>query len=333
MAHLAQNRPAALLRRPRQRWLGALLFALGGLGLMQTARVLGQAGASISTDVEIAALLDEIEASTAKQDRFDREVSELSSKRDQVRRDLRGRVRALYRVTRIGLAPLAGGLDSVLRHVAGVKRLRRVVEKQALQLGSLDSQAKSLRAEAGKLSQTLERARVRLTTLQSSPRSSRDAIGALGDDASSDRPLGEGSSVYGLRLVDPAPIASFDAERGNLASPVTGDVRMVAGRRKESDGPGLEFQAPLGTPVRAVAAGRVAFSDRYGSYGRLVILDHGGGYYTVYGGLGAVEVRVGDDLSSEARIGSIGSDFSPTALFFEVRKGTRTLEPRSWLGL
>jgi len=64
-----------------------------------------------------------------------------------------------------------------------------------------------------------------------------------------------------------------------------------------------------------------------------VILDHGDGYYTVYGGLGAVEVRVGDDLSRSARIGSIGTDFSPPALFFEVRKGTRTLEPRSWLGL
>jgi septal ring factor EnvC (AmiA/AmiB activator) len=85
--------------------------------------------------------------------------------------------------------------------------------------------------------------------------------------------------------------------------------------------------------VRAVSAGRVAFSDRYGSYGRLVILDHGDGYYTVYGGLGAVEVRVGDDLSRQARIGSIGTDFAPAALFFEVRKGTRTLDPRAWLGL
>ena len=84
--------------------------------------------------------------------------------------------------------------------------------------------------------------------------------------------------------------------------------------------------------MRAVAAGRVAFSDRYGSYGRLVILDHGDGYYTVYGGLGSVEVRVGDDLSRNARLGSIGTDFTPSALFFEVRKGTRTLEPRAWLG-
>jgi septal ring factor EnvC (AmiA/AmiB activator) len=110
-------------------------------------------------------------------------------------------------------------------------------------------------------------------------------------------------------------------------------VRIRVARRDESDGPGLELQAPAGTPVRAVAAGRVAFSDRYGSYGRIVILDHGDGYYTVYGGLGAVEVRVGDDLSRDARIGSVGSDFNPPSLFFEVRKGTRTLEPRSWLGL
>jgi septal ring factor EnvC (AmiA/AmiB activator) len=136
-----------------------------------------------------------------------------------------------------------------------------------------------------------------------------------------------------MRVLDPSPTAGFEAERGKLGSPVTGDVRIAEGRRAESDGPGLEFQAPVGTPVRAVSAGRVAFSDRYGSYGRLVILDHGDGYYTVYGGLGAVEVRVGDDLSRQARIGSIGTDFSPSALFFEVRKGTRAMEPRSWLGL
>jgi len=42
---------------------------------------------------------------------------------------------------------------------------------------------------------------------------------------------------------------------------------------------------------------------------------------------------VGDDLSRDARIGGVGSDLTPNALFFEVRKGTRTLEPRAWLGM
>jgi murein DD-endopeptidase MepM/ murein hydrolase activator NlpD len=92
------------------------------------------------------------------------------------------------------------------------------------------------------------------------------------------------------------------------------------------------MQAPTGTPVRAAAAGRVAFSDRQGTYGRMVIVDHGNGYTTLYGGLGAVQVQVGDTLSQGARLGAIGNDFSPPALLFEVRRGSRSLPPRAWLG-
>jgi septal ring factor EnvC (AmiA/AmiB activator) len=308
-------------RRVQRLWLAAALV------LAQAGQVVGQRG--VSTDVEIAGLLDEIEVSTAKQERIDREVADLTARRDQTRRGLRAQVRSLYRITHSGLAPLAGGMDAVLRHVARVKRLRRIVEREAIELGSIESRSKTLRAQSGEVSQALQGARARLTALQSAPAGARNGVFVPDADG-----LARGAGdAYGIHLVDPAPVASFEASRGSLGSPVTGDVRIVPGRRAESDGPGLEFQAPVGTAVRAVAAGRVAFSDRYGSYGRLVIVDHGEGFYTVYGGLGSVEVRVGDDLSRQARIGSIGTDFSPSALFFEVRKGARTLEPRSWLGL
>lgn len=318
--HATQSKPA---RTRSLRLVGAAISAC----LLGNAGALGQSANGISTDVEIAGLLDEIEAATAKHDRFEREIGLLAARQTEGRRDLRAQVRALYRITRSGLTPIAGGVDAVLRHVARVKRLRRVVEREASQLGSLESRLRTLRADSGRANQTLEQARTRLTTLQSAPR--RHDFPSL---RSGGNDFGQGGD-YGLRLVDPAPTSSFESERGNLGSPVTGDVQIVSGRRPEGDGPMLEFRAPLGTAVRAAAPGRVAFSDRYGSYGRLVILDHGGGYYTVYGGLGSVEVRVGDDLSRQARIGSIGNDFTPNALYFEVRRGTRTLEPRAWLGL
>ncbi|MFI5307908.1 MAG: murein hydrolase activator EnvC family protein [Polyangiales bacterium] len=308
-----------------------LLLTLATTAALARVTLAAGQGAGINTDVEIAGLLDQIEATTARQERFEREVADLSTRHQETRNELKRQVRTLYRVTRAGLAPLAGGMDSVLRHVARVKRLRQVVQKQALLLGVLQAKQRSARGESSKAAQELKTARLRLSALQGAPQNAARAL-PLSDDGAAYRPAAESGS-YGLRLVDPAPVATFDSERGNLASPVMGEVRIASARRAESDGPGLEFQAAVGTPVRAVAAGRVAFSDRYGSYGRLVILDHGGGYYTVYGGLGSVEVRVGDDLSRQARIGSIGTDFSPSALFFEVRKGTRTLEPRGWLGL
>jgi murein hydrolase activator len=309
---------------PRLGWAALVLLGAAAPYALHAAAARGQ----VSTDIEVAALLDAIEVSTAQQERFARESADLSGQRGRGQRDLRLQIRALYRLTRAG-SPLAGGMDAVLRHVARVKRLRQLIEKQAVRLGALDGRARSLRTQTAEAGQALERSRARLSALQAGP-----AFGDVLSTSSEYRaPAGEMSGLYGVHVSGELPGTNFASERGSLASPVTGEVRIQPGQRAESDGPGLEFQAAVGTPVRAVAAGRVAFSDRYGSYGRLVILDHGDGYYTVYGGLGSVEVRVGDDLSRNARLGSIGTDFSPPALFFEVRKGTRTLEPRSWLGL
>jgi septal ring factor EnvC (AmiA/AmiB activator) len=305
------------------------------LAIAASAPVHSQRG-GIGSDVEIAQVLGEIEAGSAKEQRLASELEAIVARREQVQGNLRRQVRALYRMTRTGLAPVGGGFEAVIRHMARVKRLRKLVEDQSTRLTVLDQKHRAAQADSSKVSRSLERARARLTELQSS---GRRAIATRGfDNVFSDtgayRPASPAADMYGggLRLVDPIPQSSFTAQRGSLASPVSGDVRIVSARRDESDGPGLEFQAPVGTPVRAVAAGRVAFSDRYGSYGRLVILDHGEGYYTVYGGLGAVEVRVGDDLSRNGRIGAIGTDYTPSAVFFEVRQGTRTLEPRGWLG-
>ena len=302
------------------------------LALTASQAALGQQS-GISRDVQVAGLLDEIEAGTAKHERIEHERAALSDEKARLRLLLRTQVRSLYKFTRPGLSPLLGGVDAVLSHVARIKRLRRLVETQAMRLQAREAQSMTLHAEAERIDQSLAGARGRLAGLEreAPPTVALNDATLTTQDSAYRQPSDD--SFYGMRLVDPAPTASFEAERGNLGSPVTGDVRIVPGQRAEADGPGLEFRAPAGTAVRAVAAGRVAFSDRYGSYGRLVILDHGDGYYTVYGGLGAVEVRVGDDLSRQARIGSVGTDFSPSALFFEVRKGTRTLDPRSWLGL
>jgi septal ring factor EnvC (AmiA/AmiB activator) len=320
--------------RPRR---GHVLLALGALSALLCAwraqPVRGQSS-GVGTDVEIAALLDTIEASTARHGRLETEAAELTAQRRDTQLGLRNNVRALYRITRSGLSPLVGGMDAVLRHVARIKRLQRLIAKQSGKLNAIDGRTRSLQAARAAADQALRQARARLSALQSGQASSSGIDGLIAQSGEF-RAAGDesGGSFYGMRMIDPPPSSSFESARGNLASPVTGDVQLVSAQRAESDGPGLELRAPVGTAVRAVAAGRVAFSDRYGSYGRLVILDHGDGYYTVYGGLGAVEVRVGDDLSRSARIGSVGTDFSPPALFFEVRKGTRTLEPRGWLGL
>jgi septal ring factor EnvC (AmiA/AmiB activator) len=85
--------------------------------------------------------------------------------------------------------------------------------------------------------------------------------------------------------------------------------------------------------VRAVFAGRVAFADRYGAYGRIVIIDHGEHYYSVSGNLASVDVRLGDEISAGERVGTIGDEGQGPMLYFEIRHGAETVPPGAWLGL
>jgi septal ring factor EnvC (AmiA/AmiB activator) len=284
----------------------------------------------IGLDVEVGRLLDEIESESVKQTRLTGEVAALDARRSQLQNSLKVRVRALYRITRSGMTPVAGGFEAIRQHVARVRRLRALVLNDARALRETQARSQAAQAESSLLTTSLAHARERLVALQSqeavtlqrTPKVVRETVD----------PPSKGA-FYGIRLAEPTGRSDFDSQRGKLAAPVSGEVRVVDGRKSESDGPGLEFQAPAGTSVRAAAAGRVAFSDMYGSYGRLVILDHGASYYTAYGGLGSVDVRVGDDVSPYAHLGTIAADPQQPKLYFEVRRGTRALPPRPWLGL
>ncbi|HEY8427828.1 MAG TPA: peptidoglycan DD-metalloendopeptidase family protein, partial [Sandaracinaceae bacterium] len=134
------------------------------------------------------------------------------------------------------------------------------------------------------------------------------------------------SSTFGLRVSD-APAAGFAALRGQLPLPIGGSTTLADAQRE--GGEGLELSASVGASVRAVAAGRVAYAAPHPAYGQLVILDHGDGYYTVYGGLALVSARVGQSVPASAPIGIVGA----APLFFQVRRGTRPLSAREWLGV
>lgn len=274
-----------------------------------------------ASDVAMASLAGTIDNARAKQFALAQQASGIAEQRTRARKELGLQVRALYRITHPGLSPAMGGMSAVLRHVGRVKRLRHIVEREAQGLQTLEADAAAVRTRASEVTQELEQAQVRLAALKAAPRETL----TQGDSE-------RAGSHYGLRIVDGSPIANFENERGRLGSPVAGDVRIVPSRVAESDGPGVAFQTPVGTVVHAVAPGRVAFADRYGGYGQLVILDHGRGYYTAYGGLGTIDVRVGDDVMRQARLGDVGNELSPPALFFEVRKGSRSLDPGTWLG-
>jgi murein hydrolase activator len=97
---------------------------------------------------------------------------------------------------------------------------------------------------------------------------------------------------------------------------------------------GIDIEAAVGTPVHAVAKGRVDYvSDDFGTYGQIIVLNHGDGYYTLYGHLSAISVANGQDVAPGQIIGHSGDTGSLKGpiLHFEIRKGSQSLDPEQWL--
>ena len=108
-----------------------------------------------------------------------------------------------------------------------------------------------------------------------------------------------------------------------------GRLSSAFGPREASHHDGIDISAPVGTPVRAARDGRVLYSDTLRGYGNLIILEHDGGYATVYAhnrenraDLGDV-VRQGEQIAS---VGETGKTSGPN-LHFEIRKDNVARNP------
>ena len=95
---------------------------------------------------------------------------------------------------------------------------------------------------------------------------------------------------------------------------------------------GIVLAAPLGSDVRAVAGGRVAFSDWLRGFGLLIIIDHGDGYLSLYGQCETLLKAEGDWLDAGTLIATSGQiEALGPGLYFELRLQGRPVDPRAWL--
>ena len=135
-----------------------------------------------------------------------------------------------------------------------------------------------------------------------------------------------------------APSTLRTADLGNLDWPVHGSILYSFGRVVNSNNTttrwnGIGIATNAGTPVSAVSAGQVVVAEPFGTYGLTVIVQHGGGDYSVYGSLGRLGVEKGARVSKGETIGFVGSADPdlPPHLHFEIRPNGRAVDPLEWL--
>jgi murein DD-endopeptidase MepM/ murein hydrolase activator NlpD len=126
--------------------------------------------------------------------------------------------------------------------------------------------------------------------------------------------------------------------KGKVVLPTTG-YRLTAhfgqgGTRWARNHTGLDFAAPLGTPVRSVMAGEVIQAAYAGAYGRQVKVRHADGTVTSYSHMSEFDVSVGDMVTAGEQVGAIGMTGNTTGphVHFEVlRGGDVQIDPEPWL--
>jgi septal ring factor EnvC (AmiA/AmiB activator) len=128
------------------------------------------------------------------------------------------------------------------------------------------------------------------------------------------------------------------SDLGRLDWPVDGTVlyrfgRVVNPNNTTTRWNGIGIAAATGTPVKAVAPGTVVSVGQLGTYGLTVIVQHGGGDYSVYASLNGANVRSGAAIRKNDIVGTVGTsdpDLRPH-LHFEIRPQGRAVDPEGWL--
>ena len=138
---------------------------------------------------------------------------------------------------------------------------------------------------------------------------------------------------YGAQAV--WPVAGARISQGFGPTSFTGEpARCWHGRCYAHFHDGIDLAAPVGTPVVAIAAGRVVLAGRVADGAVVVMVDHGGGIESLYGHLEpALSVHVGDQVSAGTRLGSIGLTGHTTGphLHLEVLVSGEPIDPRDAL--
>lgn len=215
----------------------------------------------------------------------------------------------------------------LLRLQTGIVENRSDKAREAERLVELEKQKTR---NLARVQADARRTKARLAELEKSEARLNSVIAAL--ETARRRPSGPG----GAPALSPSSIRTSDL--GRLDWPVDGAFlyrfgRFVNPNNTTTRWNGIGITAPVGTSVKSVSAGVVAYAGQMGTYGKTVILEHGGGDYSVYGSLNRFDVQKGARVIKGQSIGTVGvtdPGLGPH-LHLEIRRGGPAVDPAEWL--
>ncbi len=137
----------------------------------------------------------------------------------------------------------------------------------------------------------------------------------------------------------PVTDKGFGAQRGKLPFPVTGDIVSYFGKQKHAEfnsftfNNGISIAASHDAGIHAVFDGEVIFADKFKGYGNMLIIDHGGGFFTLYAHASRITKKVGATVRKNEIVAHVGDTDSSrgTQLYFEIRYQGKPVDPSPWL--
>lgn len=308
------------------------------------------AGAELALQqAKVAEADQEVALASGKVEHTQNEVERLEASLTVLRDDLAKRLVGLYRLGGHGFFRLFISMEAGDHLLPAIRQLRFLVQRDqrtidryvkvredlSLQRNLLEEQLVAMQlwrhqeVERRDRLQTLERRHqalldravserrrlaARSNALQDKERKLVSLMNRLGSDVSS---------------LEGAPLQEF---RGVLDWPARGEVSQEFGpikdRRYQTEVPhhGLDLKLERGTKVRTVYGGEVIYASELEGYGLMVVVNHPGKIFTLYGGLELLNVASGDMLSLGDVIG-----LSTDLLYFEIRVENQPQNPRQWL--
>ena len=245
-------------------------------------------------------------------------------------------VRQMAEAARMVTALAGQDQTDVARHQRRIKELtqtRTTLTDRRQALGSL-------RIEAGRARTAAEQAIVARNALISDIDQRRDLNAQFSGELQSAQQqlqatlmgLASGTSTATAGAASTLPLAPF---RGDLDWPAQGSVRQAFGaaaRGRAAATSGIDIATAEGTPVHAIHNGVVAFAGPFSGFGQLVIVEHGGQTFSLYGNLRETAVAHGARLAHGDTVGLAGVAASGAeGLYFELRIDGRPVDPVQWL--